>query len=199
MNYYPDSLRRLIKNIARLPGIGEKTAERLAIYMLRSPRSESEQLARSIMDVVESTRFCSVCFALSDGELCDLCKDPSRDQTCLCVVEKQADMVAIQKSGAFRGRYHILQGVLSPMDGIGPEKIRFKELMSRVATGDFKEVVLATGTSVEGEATAAFIAQRLGAFTVEVTRIASGVPVGGDLKYVDQVTMKRAMESRHGV
>lgn len=199
MNYYPASLRRLIKNIAKLPGIGEKTAERLATHMLRSPRSEAEQLARSIQDVMESTRFCSACFALSDGELCDLCKDPSRDQTSLCVVEKQADMVVIEKSGAYRGRYHILHGVLSPLDGIGPEKIRFKELMARVAGEDFEEVVLATGTSVEGEATAAFIAERLGAFAVAVTRIASGVPVGGDLKYVDQVTMKRAMESRHGL
>jgi recombination protein RecR len=199
MNYYPASLRRLIKNIARLPGIGEKTAERLATHMIRSPHAKAEQLAHSILEVIGSTRSCSACFALSDGELCDLCKDPARDQTLLCVVENQADLVAIEKSGAFRGRYHILQGVLSPLDGIGPDNIRFKELMARVAGGEIEEVVLATGTSVEGEATAAFLAERLSALAIKVTRIACGVPVGGDLKYVDQVTMKRAMETRHGV
>ena len=199
MGHYPASFRRLIRHIAKLPGIGEKTAERLANHLLRVPRREAEGLAHSILEAVGSIRFCSACFALSDSDLCDLCKDPTRDQELLCVVEKQADMVVIEKSGAFNGRYHILQGVLAPLDGIGPEKIRFAELMSRAAAGTVREVVLATGTSVEGEATAAFIAERLSAYPLKVTRIASGVPVGGDLKYVDQVTMKRAMESRHGV
>jgi recombination protein RecR len=199
MAHYPASLRRLIQHIAKLPGIGEKTAERLANHLLKVPRREAERLAHSILEAVGSVRFCSACFALSDGDLCDLCKDPTRNQELLCVVEKQADMVVIEKSGAFNGRYHILQGVLAPLDGVGPDKIRFAELMARVAGGTVREVVLATGTSVEGEATAAFIAERLGAYPLKVTRIASGVPVGGDLKYVDQVTMKRAMESRHGV
>jgi recombination protein RecR len=199
MTHYPASLRRLIQNIAKLPGIGEKTAERLANHLLKGHRSDAEKLARSILDVVNSVRHCSACFALSDDELCDLCKDPARDQGLLCVVEKQADLVVIEKSGAFKGRYHILQGVLSPLDGVGPEKIRFAELMARVAGGGVREVVLATGTSVEGEATASFIAERLSALPLKVSRIASGVPVGGDLKYVDQVTMRRAMESRHGV
>ncbi len=199
MGFYPASLRRLIKNIARLPGIGEKTAERLANHLLRVPRAEAEELARSILEAREAVRLCTACFALSDGDLCDLCRDPGRDRSQLCVVESQADMVVIERSGAFRGRYHILQGVLSPLDGIGPEKIRFKELVARVAGGGICEVVLATGTSVEGEATAAFLGERLAAFPVRVTRIASGVPVGGDLKYVDQVTIKRAMEGRHGL
>lgn len=199
MAYYPATLRRLIRNIARLPGIGEKTAERLANHLLRVPRTEAEALARSILEVRESIRFCSACFALSDGELCDLCRDPARDPGQLCVVESQADMVVIEKSGAFSGRYHILQGALSPLDGVGPEKLRIGELITRVARGEVREVVLATGTGVEGDATAAFLAERLAAFPVKVTRIACGVPVGGDLKYVDQVTIKRALEGRHGL
>lgn len=199
MSYYPTSIQNLIKNIAKLPGIGEKTAERLALHMLRAPRQEAEQLARSILDIKDTVRFCSRCFALSDGELCHVCSDPGRDPLLLCVVEQPADMVAIEKSGAFHGMYHILSGVLSPMNGIGPEKIRIRELISRIQKDQVKEVVLATGTNVEGEATASYIAQLLAKLHVNVTRIASGVPMGGDLKYVDQVTLKKAMETRHAI
>ena len=199
MSYYPKSIQNLIKNIARLPGIGEKTAERLALHMLRAPRQEAEQLAQSILDIKETVRFCSRCFALSDAELCHMCSDPSRDPAVLCVVEQPADMVAIEKSGAFHGMYHILSGALSPMNGIGPEKIRIRELMARIQKDQVKEVVLATSTNVEGEATASYIAQLLAKYQVNVTRIASGVPMGGDLKYVDQVTIKKAMETRHAI
>lgn len=189
----------LIRNICRLPGIGEKTAERLAMHILHAPRGEAEQLSRNILKVKDRIKLCSICCAFSDGEICDICRDNTRVSTLLCVVEQPADMVAIEKSGSYKGLYHILQGVLSPMDGIGPDKIRIRELISRIEDNKVKEVVLATGTNVEGEATASYIAQRLKDYPVKVTRIASGVPVGGDLKYVDQVTLRKAMETRHDV
>ncbi len=197
MNYYPVSIQNLIKHIARLPGIGEKTAERLALHILRAPRQEAEGLAQCLLDIKDKVKFCSKCFALSDHELCHLCSDPARDPSVLCVVEQPADMVAIEKSGAFRGLYHILSGALSPMNGIGPENIRIRELMTRIQKDVVKEVVLATATNVEGEATASYIAQLLEKHQIKVSRIASGVPMGGDLKYVDQVTLKRAMETRY--
>jgi recombination protein RecR len=197
MGYYPSSIQDLIRNIAKLPGIGEKTAERLAMHLLRAPRREVEKLAQSILNIKDNVQFCTGCFALSDSELCSICSDTARDPCLLCVVEQPADMVAIEKSGAFGGRYHILSGALSPMNGIGPENIRIRELLARIQKDQVKEVVLATGTNVEGEATASYIAQLLGKYQVKVTRIASGVPMGGDLKYVDQVTLKKAMETRH--
>jgi recombination protein RecR len=197
MSYYPASIQNLIKNIARLPGIGEKTAERLAMHILRGSRQEAEQLAQSILNVKDQVKFCARCFALSDGELCRLCSDPSRDPSVLCVVEQPADMVAVEKSGAFGGMYHILSGALSPMNGVGPENIRIRELIARVEKDQVKEVVLATSTNVEGEATASYIARILAKYQIKITRIASGVPMGGDLKYVDQVTLKRALETRH--
>ncbi len=199
MSYYPASIQILIKNIARLPGIGEKTAERLALHLIRGSRQEAEQLANSILNIKDKVRFCSRCFALSDGDMCGLCSDPARDASYLCVVEQPADMVAVEKSGAFRGMYHILGGALSPMNGIGPEDIRIRELIARVEKDQVKEVVLATGTNVEGEATASYIAQILAKYQIKVSRIASGVPMGGDLKYVDQVTLKRALETRHAL
>ena len=199
MSYYPNSIQNLIKHIARLPGIGEKTAERLALHILRAPRQEAQDLAQSILDIKDKVKFCSKCFALADSELCNLCGDPARDASILCVVEQPADMVAIEKSGAFRGMYHVLSGALSPMNGIGPENIRIRELMDRIQKDDVKEVVLATATNVEGEATASYIGQLLEKHQLKVSRIASGVPMGGDLKYVDQVTLKKAMESRHAV
>jgi len=197
MNHYPASILNLIKNFGRLPGIGEKTAERLAMHILRARRVEAEQLAQSIMDLKQNTRLCSKCFALSDKELCKICESPARNQSLLCVVEKPADMAAIEQSGAFTGVYHILQGALSPMDGIGPEDIKISELIKRVENGSIDEIVIATSTTVEGEATASYISKELERFQLRITRIASGVPVGGDLKYVDQVTLKRAMETRH--
>ncbi|MCD6224404.1 MAG: recombination protein RecR [Deltaproteobacteria bacterium] len=199
MNYYPLSISNLIKNITRLPGIGQKTAERLAMHILQAPRREAELLAGSILDVKNKVKKCSLCFALSDDGICNICSNPARNAGLLCIVEKVADMAAIEKSGSFDGLYHILEGVFSPMDGIGPEDIRIDELVNRVGQGKIKEVVIATGTSVEGDATASYIAQLLQKYQIKVTRIASGVPIGGELKYVDQVTMKRAMETRHTV
>ncbi len=180
-----------------LPGIGEKTAERLALHVLKAPRKAAEALSQSLMEVKDKVRLCGMCFSLSDSDRCNVCSDVTRDGGQLCVVEQPADMVSIEKSGGFRGLYHVLGGCLSPMDGIGPEEIRIEELVRRVSSGSIREVVLATGTGLEGESTASFIAQRLKGLPVKVSRIASGVPVGGDLKYIDQLTLKRAMETRH--
>jgi recombination protein RecR len=199
MEYYPASLRRLIRLMARLPGIGEKTAERLALYLLSAGTAQVEELARGIVEVKQKVRLCSRCFSLSDGELCGVCSNPARDEAVVCVVEQPGDLVALEKSGGYSGLYHVLAGVLSPLNGVGPDEIRVRELVERVARGGVREVVLATGTSVEGEATAVYLAGRLQSFPVAVTRIASGVPMGGDLKYVDQVTLKKAMESRRAL
>jgi len=197
MRYYPPSIINLIRNFSKLPGIGEKTAERFAMHILRVPRREAEELARSILELKEKVGRCSVCFSLSDGEICRICSDQTRDTGLVCVVEQPADMVAIEKSGAFKGMYHVLSGVLSPINGVGPDDIRIKELIERVKSGKAKEVVIATSTNVEGEATASFLAEQLEKYPLKVTRIASGVPMGGDLKYIDQITLKRAMETRH--
>jgi recombination protein RecR len=199
MNHYPTSIRQVIRQFSKLPGIGEKTAERLAMYILRSSRSDADQLARSISELKDKVRLCSICFSLSESEHCNICTNPSRDNRVICVVEQPADMVSIEKSGAYNGKYHVLQGALSPMDGIGPDAIRIKELIARIGEGNIQEIILATGTHVEGEATASYLLGLLEKFPVKVTRIASGVPIGGDLKYIDQVTLKRAMETRYAL
>jgi recombination protein RecR len=199
MSFYPAPIRQLIKHMARLPGIGEKTAERLALHLLYAADLYVEELGRSILEVKRKVRLCSRCFALADGDLCAICGNPGRDGSVVCVVEQPGDMVAMEKSGAFNGHYHVLSGVLSPLNGVGPADLRIRELLQKVAAGGVREVVLATGTSVEGEATAAYIAERLGGLPVAVTRIAAGIPMGGDLKYVDQVTLRKAMEARRAV
>ncbi len=199
MNYYPKTIRKVITHISKLPGIGEKTAERLTMHLLRSPRIEIEQLARSILELKANVRLCGQCFGLSDTEVCHICSNPGRDRHLVCVVEQPADMVSIEKSGAFKGRYHILGGALSPINGIGPDEIRISELLSRLNKESIGEVILATSTTVDGESTAAYIADRLRNNPVKITRIASGVPIGGDLKYIDQVTLKRALEGRHDI
>lgn len=199
MQYYPKSIRDLIRGLSKLPGVGEKTAERLAIHILRRPQSEAEALADSISAVKRNVRMCQRCFGLSDGDTCHICQDASRDETQLCVVEQPADMIALEKSGAFNGFYHILGGALVPMEGIGPADLRIRELLERLNNHTVKEVIIATGTSVEGETTAAYLSQQLAGRDVRVTRIASGVPVGGDLKYVDKMTLKCALDGRHAL
>ena len=193
---YPKTIRNVIRGLSKLPGIGGKTAERLAMHLLKIPERQVLELARQLTEMKAKTRLCGQCFALSDDDLCHICASPHRENTRICVVEQPADMVSIEKSGVWNGTYHILQGALSPIDGIGPDAIRLQELIKRVQSGA-TEVVLATGTSAEGESTAAFIRDRLKEMGVAVTRIASGVPMGGDVKYVDQVTVKKAMESRY--
>ncbi len=197
MQHYPKPIRELIRGLAKLPGIGEKTAERLAIHILRNSLNDAEALANSIVTVKQKIRLCTKCFGLSDDVLCEICRDASRDASLLCVVEQPADMIAIEKSGAFKGLYHILGGNLAPMEGVGPGDLRLRELFERIGAQGIQEVILATGTSVEGEATATYIANQLGGRNVRTSRIASGVPVGGDLKYIDQMTLKCALDGRH--
>ena len=199
MEFYPQSLVSLIKHLSKLPGIGEKTAARLALYILRSSDEDAKALSRNILEVKEKIRFCSKCFGLCETDPCKICLNRSRDHTMLCVVEQPNDLVALEKSGAFQGLYHVLHGALSPMSGIGPDELRIKELIERVKLDEIKEVALATNTNVEGEATASYLAQVLRGYPVRVTRIATGVPVGGDLKYLDEITLRRAMERRESI
>jgi len=198
MHHYPESILKLIQSLSRLPGIGKKTGERLALHILHAPYSEAQTLASNILDLKAKVKLCSICFALSDKEKCRICNDPARDRSVICVVENPADMAAIEKSGAYSGLYHILGGALSPMDGIGPDEIRLKELFSRAQSAETREIIIATGTDVEGEATASYISDNMKNTRIKITRIASGVPMGGDLQYVDKVTLQRAMEGRHG-
>ncbi len=198
MKHYPEPILKLINSLATLPGIGKKTAERLALHILHAPNHEAATLAADIIELKSSVRLCSVCFALSDKEKCRICADPQRDSNIICVVENPTDMAAIEKSNAFSGTYHILGGVLSPMDGIGPDDIRIRELFLRADPARVKEIILATKTNVEGEATASFILDKLKDKKIKLTRIASGIPMGGDLQYVDQLTMEKAMEKRYG-
>jgi len=199
MEYYPRSLVRLIKQLSKLPGIGEKTATRLALHILRSSQEEAKTLSQSILDVKDKVRLCSTCFGLADTDPCSLCQNTNRDRSLLCIVEQPSDLVALEKSGAFNGLYHVLHGAISPMDGIGPDNLKIKELLTRVANGEIRELVLATNTNVEGEATASYLSQLLARYPVTVTRIASGVPMGSDLKYLDEVTLRRALERRQNL
>jgi len=196
MESYPPSLVRLIKHLSKLPGIGEKTAARLALYILRSSDEDTKALSESIREVKNKIKFCSKCFGLSETNPCRICLNKNRDHTIVCVVEQPNDLAALDKSHAFNGVYHVLHGALSPMNGIGPDDLKIRELIERVEQDDIKEVVLATNTNVEGEATASYLAQILKAHPVRVTRIATGVPMGSDLKYLDEVTLRRAMERR---
>ena len=196
MGVYPASITRLIARLSRLPGIGEKTAERLALHIVNGPASDARELAESIRAARESAGFCAQCHGLSDEETCHICRDPGRDPAVLCVVENPTDLVALEKAGAFKGRYHVLLGTLSPMNGVGPEALTVAHLMERTAEGGVSEVILATSTTVEGEATAAYLARELAGLPVSVTRIACGIPIGGDLKYTDALTLKRALSGR---
>ncbi|MFN2387596.1 MAG: recombination mediator RecR [Thermoanaerobaculia bacterium] len=195
MSHTPRSLDRLAAELQRLPGIGSKSAARLAYYLLRSPREEAERLARTIAEARSAVRRCSTCNTLTEEDPCGVCADPERDGSILCVVEDPGNVAAIEKTREFRGRYHVLWGALSPLKGIGPEEIDTAGLMRRI-TPETREVILATNPNVEGEATALYIARRLKPTGVRVTRIAFGLPVGGDIEYADEVTMARSLENR---
>ncbi|WDP88978.1 MAG: recombination protein RecR [Desulfobacter sp.] len=198
MNHYPEAIVKLINSFSTLPGIGKKTAERLALHILHAPDHQAAALAGDILELKSSVKLCKNCFAFSDKDRCRICSDPTRDPSLICVVENPTDMAAIENSGSFKGHYHILGGALSPIDGIGPEDIRLAELFTRAEPGRITEIILATKTNVEGEATAAYIQDRLKSSGISITRIASGVPMGGDLQYVDPLTMQKAMEKRYG-
>ncbi len=199
MTGYPAPMRRLIKELSRFPGVGEKTASRLAVFILHTPREEARRLAESIMEVKEKIRLCATCFNLAEGEFCDVCKDTTREKDVICVVEEPDSLIAIEESGSFRGTYHVLHGALSPLDGVGPERLRLQELRDRIERNRVREVIVATNPSVQGESTALLITRMLKEKDVRVTRIAFGVPMGGDLKYVDKMTLAKAIEFRRGM
>ncbi len=196
MNAYPPILNSLILKLSKLPGLGEKSATRIAMYLLKAPGGETEALAENIRQLRDNIRTCSICFHFTDEPVCTICSDPARDVGQICVVESTADLLAVEKSGAFKGRYHVLQGVLAPLDGVGPDQIRIKELIARLSSENITEIIIATNPSNEGEATAHYLLQILKDRPVRVTRIAYGIPMGGDLKYIDRVTLERALKGR---
>ena len=199
MTGYAPPIRRLISELSRFPGIGEKTATRLATFILRTSYDDAKRLAESIIEVKEKIRFCSVCFNLSEGNLCEICRDTTRDREVICVVEDPNSLMAIEESGSFGGTYHVLHGVLSPLDGIGPDQLKLRELLERISNDKVKEIILATNPSVQGESTALLVTKLVREKGVKITRIALGVPVGGDLKYMDKMTLAKAIEFRRGM
>jgi recombination protein RecR len=193
---YEGPIQDLIDELARLPGIGPKSAQRLAFYMVKAPAEDARRLSEAIIAAKEKVRFCRECFSVAEGDLCRVCRDPGRDPTVICVVEEPKDQAAVEKAGVIKGRYHILGGAISPLDGIGPDDLRVQELLDRVARDDVQEVILATNPNLEGNATAMYVAALLKPIGVRVTRLASGLPVGGDLEYADEVTLGQALEGR---
>ena len=199
-----EPVARLIESFARLPGIGPKTAQRLTYHLLRAPEAEARTLAAALIAVRDQVVFCERCFNISDAPLCPICRDPARDERRLCVVEEPLDVLAIERTGEFRGQYHVLHGAISPIDGVGPDRLKIRELLLRAddakRDGDpLEEVILATNPTLEGEATAMYLAERLESVVGVVSRIARGVPVGGDLEYADEVTLIRALQGRRAV
>ncbi len=196
MAYYPEPLARLIEALQRLPGIGPKTAQRLAFFLLKRPADEVAALADSLAQLKALIVHCRVCFNVTQEDPCRICRDLQRDARILCVVEEPNDLLALERTGEFRGRYHVLLGALSPLDGIGPEDLKVRELLSRLEREPVEEIILATNPSVEGEATAIYLGKLLKPFAMRITRIARGLPVGGDLEYADEVTLSKALEGR---
>jgi len=196
MDYYIAPLAKLIEAFERLPGIGHKTAQRLAFYMLGLPEEEATAMADAIVNAKRSVKYCKICQNLTDGEVCSLCLGNKRDNTVVCVMESPKDVVQMEKTHEFSGLYHVLHGAISPMDNIGPDDIKVKELLARLSDGTIKEVIMATNPNLEGEATAMYISKLIKPLGVRVTRIAYGVPVGGDLEYADEVTLSKAMQLR---
>lgn len=196
MSIYPPTLQNLIDEFAKLPGIGPKSAQRIAFFLLGRDEDEVENLAVSITDARNKLGFCMTCFNLSDTGECSICSDNRRDHALLCVVEEPRDVVAMEKTKDFRGRYHVLGGALSPLNGIGPDKIRMAELFERVRQGAVQEIIIATNPNLEGEATAMYISKQIKPLGIRVTKLASGLPVGGDIEFADEVTLSRALEGR---
>lgn len=199
MSVYARPVQDLIDELGRLPGVGPKSAQRIAYHLLKLSKEDALRLARSIVEVKERVAFCQRCFNIAEGERCGICEDDRRDATLLCVVEEPRDIVAVEKTGEFRGRYHVLQGAISPIEGVGPEQLRVKELLGRLESEGVQEVILCTNPNIEGEATAMYLGRLLGPLGLRVTRIASGLPVGGDLEYADELTLGRALEGRREV
>jgi recombination protein RecR len=196
---YEGPVQNLIDELGRLPGVGPKSAQRIAFHLLKVAPEDARRLAQAITDAKERVSWCRRCYNIAEGELCSFCRDERRDSTVLCVVEEPRDIVAIERTAEFRGRYHVLQGAISPIEGIGPDQLRVKELLARINDERIEEVILATNPNIEGEATAMYLARLLKPLGLRVTRIASGLPVGGDLEYADEITLGRALEGRREV
>ena len=196
MGVYAAPVQDLIDELGRLPGVGPKSAQRIAFYLLKVSKEDALRLARSISEVKDKVRFCAQCFNVAEGDRCGICSDPRRDTTMVCVVEEPRDLVAVEKTGEFKGTYHVLQGAISPIEGVGPEQLRIRELLERIGREGIEEVILCTNPNLEGEATALYLARLLKPMAMKVTRIASGLPVGGDLEYADELTLGRALEGR---
>ena len=196
MSGYSDALGNLVDQLAKLPGIGRKSAQRLAFHILKQPEKEAQLLAEAILTAKAKIHYCSLCYNLTDKELCPICSNPERDQTVLCVVEDARDVIALERAHQFHGLYHVLHGAISPMDGVGPDQMKIKELLQRLQVHPAEEIIIATNTSIEGEATAMYLSNLLKPLGIKVTRIAQGLPVGGDIQYADEVTLARAFEGR---
>lgn len=198
-NVYAAPVQDLIDELGRLPGVGPKSAQRIAFHLLKMEKVDALRLARAISEAKDRVSFCQRCFNIAEGDSCELCADERRDPTVLCVVEEPRDVVAVEKTQEFNGRYHVLQGAISPIEGIGPEQLRIRELLARIAGEGVEEIILCTNPNLEGEATAMYLSRLLKDLDVKVTRIASGLPVGGDLEYADELTLGRALEGRREV
>ena len=196
MQTYTGPISRLIEEFSKLPGVGRKTAQRLAFHVINMNMNDVEALSKAIVDAKKEIRYCSVCYNITDKAVCSMCSNKNRDSSIICVVEDPRDVAAMERTREFKGQYHVLNGVISPMDGIGPDMIRIKELIQRLSNQDVKEIIMATNPTIEGEATAMYIDRLISPLGVKVTRIARGLPVGGDLEYADETTLTRAMEGR---
>lgn len=199
MAVYALPVQQLVDELGRLPGVGPKSAQRIAFHLLKVPKEDALRLASAIAEAKERVQFCDRCFNFSEGELCEICRDDRRDGTLVCVVEEPRDIVAVERTGEFRGRYHVLGGAINPIEGIGPDQLRVRELLARLDPEGISEVILCTNPNLEGEATAMYLARMLRPLGLTVTRIASGLPVGGDLEYADELTLGRALEGRREV
>jgi len=196
MDYYAVTVQKLIEEFRKMPGVGTKSAQRMAFYVLGLSQERANSLVNAICDAKQKVGYCSVCCNLTDEDPCRICSDLKRDNSVICVVESPADVVAMEKTGEFKGLYHVLHGVISPMDGVKPDDIRIKELVTRLASDTVKEVIIATNPNIEGEATGSYIARLILPFGIKVTRIAKGIPIGGDIEYADEVTLTKALENR---
>lgn len=199
MNYYSSSIAQLIEEFTKLPGIGRKTAQRLAFHVISMPNQDAHNLADAIVKAKENIKYCKVCTNLTDQETCNICSDKRRDPLTICVVEDPRDVVAMEKTKEFKGYYHVLHGAISPLEGVGPEDIKIKELLARLSEQTVDEVIIATNPNIEGEATAMYLSKLLNPLGIKVTRIAHGIPVGGDLEYADEVTLTKALEGRREI
>lgn len=199
MQTYTGPITRLIEEFSKLPGVGRKTAQRLAFHVINMNNNDVEALSKAILEAKREIKYCSICCNISDSEICSMCSNKNRDISTICVVEDPRDVAAMERTRDYKGQYHVLHGVISPMDGIGPDMIKIKELVQRVGTQDIKEIIMATNPTIEGEATAMYIARLLKPMGIKVTRIAHGLPVGGDIEYADEVTISKALEGRREI